>query len=70
MNNESSHLYIYGVPQINLRRELKRLCSKYGETVDVMNVMNVSTELFTECFHVSYKRIQSARIAKRLLDTR
>ncbi|XP_066246408.1 RNA-binding protein 48 isoform X2 [Euwallacea similis] len=46
VNNESQHLYIYGVPQVNLRKELKHLCSKYGDV------------------------IQSARIAKRLIDTR
>ncbi|XP_066152458.1 RNA-binding protein 48 isoform X2 [Euwallacea fornicatus] len=44
VNNESQHLYIYGVPQVNLRKELKHLCSKYGDI--------------------------SARIAKRLIDTR
>ncbi|XP_066152457.1 RNA-binding protein 48 isoform X1 [Euwallacea fornicatus] len=70
VNNESQHLYIYGVPQVNLRKELKHLCSKYGDIVSVTKVSDVETEIFTECFHVLYKRIQSARIAKRLIDTR
>jgi len=70
VNNESQHVYIYGVPSINLRKELKHLCTKYGEVLNINVDTDVKTELFTECFHVNYKRIQSARIAKRLLDTR
>ncbi|CAG9823426.1 unnamed protein product [Phaedon cochleariae] len=69
INQESQHLFIYGVPSINLRTELKKLCSKYGQTLSIYVVPNVQTEIFTECYHVQYQRIQSARIAKRLLDT-
>ncbi|XP_076270582.1 RNA-binding protein 48 [Rhynchophorus ferrugineus] len=68
--NESQHLYIYGVPKINLRKELKHMCTKYGDLSTINAVVDVKTELFTECFHVNFKRIQSARIAKRLLDTK
>ncbi|XP_060516931.1 RNA-binding protein 48 [Cylas formicarius] len=70
VNNESQHLYVYGVPKIDLRKELRQLCVKYGEVSRVAVVEDVKTEIFTQCFHVEYKRIQSARIAKRLLDTR
>ncbi|XP_018575166.1 RNA-binding protein 48 [Anoplophora glabripennis] len=70
ISSESQHLFIYGVPSINLRNELKRLCTKYGELVNIHVVPNVPTEMFTECYHVQYRRIQSARIAKRLLDTK
>ncbi|KAL1493984.1 hypothetical protein ABEB36_009661 [Hypothenemus hampei] len=70
VNNESQHIYIYGVPKINLRKELKNLCLKYGEILNLSLVVNVETEIFTECFHVKYKTIHSSRIAKRLLDTR
>ncbi|CAG9767473.1 unnamed protein product [Ceutorhynchus assimilis] len=70
VNNESQHIYIYGVPQIKLRKELKQLCVKYGQVLTVAPVLDVKTELFTECFHIQYQRIQSARIAKRLLDTK
>lgn len=63
-------MYIYGVPKINLRRELKHLCTKYGDVLTINAVIDVKTELFTECFHVNFKRIQSARIAKRLMDTK
>ncbi|ENN75127.1 hypothetical protein HUJ04_002958 [Dendroctonus ponderosae] len=70
VNNESQHLYIYGVPQINLRKELKNLCARYGELDRTAVVQEVDTEVFTECFHVHFTNIQSARRAKRLLDQR
>lgn len=70
MNQESQHLYIYGVPTINLRVELKNLCSKYGQIKSIHVVPNVENEQFTECYHVHFERIQSARIAKRLIDTK
>lgn len=70
VSSESQHLFIYGVPTINLRHELKRLCAKYGEVVSIHVVPDVPTEMFTECYHVQYRRIQSSRIAKRLMDTK
>lgn len=70
VNNESQHLYIYGVPQINLRKELKNLCARYGELDKMVVVPDIDTEVFTECFHVHFTNIQSTRRAKRLLDQR
>lgn len=70
INNESQHLFVYGVPQINLRSELKSLCSKYGKVTNLHVVNDREVEIFTECYHVQYDRIQSARIAKRLIDDR
>lgn len=70
VTSESQHLYIYGVPKINLRNELKSLCTKYGQLNTIHAVEGVETEAFTECYHVSYQRIQSARIAKKLLDNK
>lgn len=67
---ESQHLFIYGVPKINLRTELKTLCSKYGQISKLGAVQGYETEMFTECYHVCYKDIQSARIAKRMLDNK
>lgn len=67
---ESQHLFIYGVPQINLRSEVKSLCSKFGKVLNIHVVQNHQTEIFTECYHVQYERLQSARIAKRLLDNK
>ncbi|KAF2887977.1 hypothetical protein ILUMI_18196 [Ignelater luminosus] len=70
VNSESQHLFIYGVPKINLRNELKTLCIKYGRIISIHVVADHKTEVFTECYHVQYERIQSARIAKRLLDNK
>lgn len=70
INQESQHLYIYGVPTINLRIELKNLCTKYGQIKTIHVVPNIENEQFTECYHVQYERIQSARIAKRMIDSR
>lgn len=70
INSESSHLFIYGVPKINLRNELKSACLKYGKIKSYRCVIDYKTELFTECYHVQFERIQSARVAKRLLDNK
>nr|CAI5820984.1 unnamed protein product [Callosobruchus analis] len=69
VNSESQHLYIYGVPKLNLRRELKTVCLKYGNIISMHIADDTVNEMFTECYHVQYQRIQSARIAKRLMDT-
>uniref|UniRef100_A0A6M2DMX2 RNA-binding protein 48 n=1 Tax=Xenopsylla cheopis TaxID=163159 RepID=A0A6M2DMX2_XENCH len=68
INNESVHLLIFGVPKINLRTELKNLCQKYGDLGVIAVTNEYEVELFTECYHVSYEHIQSARIAKKKLD--
>lgn len=68
MSSESQHLLVYGVPTINLRTELKSLFSKYGQIAALHVVKDLKTEAFTECYHVHFKIIQSARIAKRRLD--
>lgn len=70
INSESQHLFVYGVPKINLRSELKSLFSKHGRIVSIHVVENHKTELFTECYHVYYERIQSARAAKLHLDNK
>ncbi|XP_018325754.1 RNA-binding protein 48 [Agrilus planipennis] len=67
---ESQHLFIYNVPKINLRAELKNLCSKYGQILLINVVPDYKTELFTECYHVQFDRIQAAKIAKRLIDNK
>lgn len=70
ITSESSHLFIYGVPKINLRNELKTACLKYGKMKAYHCVTGYKTEIFTECYHVHFERIQSARVAKRLLDNK
>lgn len=58
------------MPKINLRQELKQLCSKYGSVKMLFVENKYKTEIFTECYHVLYEKIQSARFAKRLIDTK
>lgn len=64
INDESQHLIIRGVPALNLQRELKNLCMRYGEVKLLHTIANYSQdeEAFTEVFHVLYARIQSARL--------
>ncbi|KPJ17508.1 UPF0712 protein C7orf64-like, partial [Papilio machaon] len=68
--SESNHLLIFGVPSLNLRQETKALFMKFGKLLK----FNISTEHpaepFTETYHAQYERIQSSRIAKRMLDTK
>lgn len=70
VNSESIYLLIFGVPKINLRPELKNLCQKYGEIKNLTYCDEYPTEDFTECFRVKYEQMQSARIAKRMIDTK
>ncbi|KAF5284866.1 hypothetical protein FQR65_LT13382 [Abscondita terminalis] len=70
VNSESQHLFVYGVPKINLRNELKSAFTKYGRIKSFHVVTDYKTELFTECYHVHYERIQSARVAKKLMDNK
>ncbi|XP_017786403.1 PREDICTED: RNA-binding protein 48 [Nicrophorus vespilloides] len=70
VSSESQHLFVYGVPVINLRSELKALFSRYGQVKSISLVSDHETEVFTECYHIQFDRIQSARIAKRFLDNK
>ncbi|XP_063978567.1 uncharacterized protein LOC135163241 isoform X2 [Diachasmimorpha longicaudata] len=64
------HLIVCGVPKINLIEELKKLLSPYGEVKKCELLIEYPVEEFTESFHVQFERIQSARIAKRLVDNK
>uniref|UniRef100_A0A336JZT5 CSON006045 protein n=1 Tax=Culicoides sonorensis TaxID=179676 RepID=A0A336JZT5_CULSO len=74
--NESRHLYIFGVPRINLKNDLKRLLEKCGTITHIENISDeitkagVKLELFTDCFHVRFEKEESARKAKRFNDAR
>ncbi|RZC43342.1 RRM 5 domain containing protein [Asbolus verrucosus] len=70
VNNESQHLFVYGVPKIDLFNELKSLCAKHGKMSKFHLVADHKTEIFTECFHVVYEKIEVAKKAKRLLDNK
>ncbi|CAG9577700.1 unnamed protein product [Danaus chrysippus] len=69
ITKESNHLLIFGVPSLNLRQEIKSLFIKFGKLLK-FNITEHNAEPFTETYHAQYERIQSARIAKRMLDTK
>ncbi|XP_068627213.1 RNA-binding protein 48 [Battus philenor] len=68
--NESNHLLIFGVPALNLRQETKALFMRFGKLIKYNISPQHPSEPFTETHHAHYERIQSARIAKRILDTK
>lgn len=75
--SESRHLLVFGVPQIDLLRELKAEFRRYGTVQLVQNVTeavkatgSVPIEPFTDVFHVHFEKLERARLAKRQLDAR
>ncbi|XP_032528482.2 RNA-binding protein 48 [Danaus plexippus] len=69
ITKESNHLLIFGVPSLNLRQETKSLFIKFGKLLK-FNITEHNAEPFTETYHAQYEKIQSARVAKRMLDTK
>ncbi|CAG5120225.1 unnamed protein product [Candidula unifasciata] len=69
VNNESSYILIQGVPSVGATQELHKLCSNFG-LVDKFNALDdyPSEDKYSEVYLVRYKKIQSARFAKRKLD--
>ncbi|XP_023942224.2 RNA-binding protein 48 [Bicyclus anynana] len=70
ISKESNHLLIFGVPSLNLRQETKALFTKFGKLLQFNISTEHASEAFTETYHAQYERIQSARHAKRMLDTK
>ncbi|XP_053671437.1 RNA-binding protein 48 [Anopheles nili] len=79
--NESRHLLVFGVPQINLLRELRQELVRFGALEFIHNITEtwqqqhdgsdvLTPEPFTDVFHVCYARLERARRAKRILDAR
>ncbi|XP_047136976.1 uncharacterized protein LOC100209751 isoform X1 [Hydra vulgaris] len=68
INQESKYLLVQGIPQVGANKELIELFSLYGEVEDSRLLDNYPTEKFTEVYWIKYKRIQSARFAKKKLD--
>uniref|UniRef100_A0A2M4BZC6 Putative rna-binding protein 48 n=2 Tax=Anopheles marajoara TaxID=58244 RepID=A0A2M4BZC6_9DIPT len=81
--NESRHLLVFGVPQIELQREVRQLFARIGPLEKVENVTAawqqqhtgqdqeadpLVLEPFTDVFHVCFKKLEKARRAKRALD--
>ncbi|KAJ2942221.1 hypothetical protein O0L34_g15768 [Tuta absoluta] len=70
VNNESNHLLIFGVPSLKLRQEIKSLFAKFGTLLQFTVTTEYPMESFTETYHAVFEKIQSARIAKKMLDTK
>ncbi|KAI5635936.1 hypothetical protein NE865_11355 [Phthorimaea operculella] len=70
VNNESNHLLIFGVPSLKLRQEIKSLFAKFGKLLQFAATTKYPSESFTETYHAVFERITSARIAKKMLDTK
>lgn len=75
--NESRHLLVFGVPQINLARELKDQLRRHGNIQLVQNVTedikasgSFDVELFTDVFYVKFEKLDKARRAKKFLDAK
>ncbi|XP_053690560.1 RNA-binding protein 48 [Sabethes cyaneus] len=75
--NESRHLLVFGVPQINLLRELKAEFRRHGTVQCVINITDsikasgsLQVEAFTDVFHVKFEKLEKARQAKKALDAR
>ncbi|CAH0730835.1 unnamed protein product, partial [Brenthis ino] len=67
---ESNHLLIFGVPSLKLRQETKAQFAKFGKLLQFNISKEHAAEVFTETYHAQYEKIQSARLAKRMLDTK
>ncbi|CAH0389391.1 unnamed protein product [Bemisia tabaci] len=72
VNDESVHLLIHGVPSIGLLSEVSMLCERYGrvKSVKLVDQYSPEQEEFTNVYHVQFERIQSARFAKKIIDTK
>ncbi|XP_065076911.1 RNA-binding protein 48 [Ochlerotatus camptorhynchus] len=75
--NESRHLLVFGVPQINLVRELKDQLRRHGNVQLVQNVTDnikasgsFEVEAFTDVFYVRFEKLDKARRAKKILDAK
>lgn len=64
VNDESQHLIIRGVPSVNLHDDVQKLCMRYGNILSIRQVQFEDQEEFTNSFHVTFVRIQSARSVK------
>ncbi|KAL3832705.1 hypothetical protein ACJMK2_024322 [Sinanodonta woodiana] len=65
---ESQWLLIQGVPNVGAHQELARLFGQYGDIDQCRLLSDYSADKFCETYLVKFKKIQSARYAKRKLD--
>ena len=70
INQESKYLLIIGVPSVGVVKELIELCALYGPVEEYRLLDEYPAEEYTDVYWVKFKKIQSARFAKRKLDNR
>lgn len=69
INNESRYILIQGVPSVGASENLVNLCSKFGEVEEHHALDEYPCEdQYTEVYLFKFKKIQSARFAKKKLD--
>ncbi|XP_023931818.1 RNA-binding protein 48-like, partial [Lingula anatina] len=66
---ESQYLLVQGVPAVGASKELIKLFALYGEILEYRILDQYPTDdNYTEVYWIKYKKIQSARFAKKKLD--
>ncbi|XP_053373435.1 uncharacterized protein LOC123530991 [Mercenaria mercenaria] len=68
VHQESKYLLIQGVSAVGATNELVKLFETVGDVEEHRILDDYPSEQFTEVYLIKYKRIQSARFAKRKLD--
>lgn len=71
VNDESKYLLLFGVPRINLDKEVVSLCLKYGPLEEVRQVKDYPQEdKFSTIYMVKFRYFLNAIYAKKKLDDR
>lgn len=63
-------MLLCGIPALKLESEVERLVHSYGEVKAIELATEYPSEEFTDTYHIHYARIQSARVAKRIIDNK
>ncbi|KAL8560347.1 hypothetical protein ACOMHN_006078 [Nucella lapillus] len=67
-HQESKYLLVQNVPAVGAKDQLAKLLAAYGEVEDLHPLDEYPADKFTEVYLVKFKKIQSARFAKKKLD--
>ncbi|KAL4221952.1 RNA-binding protein 48 [Mactra antiquata] len=68
IHNESKYLLVQGIPTVSVSNEVIKLFEVHGDIDEHRILEDYPCEQFTETHLFKYKKIQSARFAKRKLD--
>eukprot|EP00112_Aurelia_sp_Birch-Aquarium-sp1_P020336 Seg5218.1 transcript_id=Seg5218.1/GoldUCD/mRNA.D3Y31 product="RNA-binding protein 48" protein_id=Seg5218.1/GoldUCD/D3Y31 len=70
INQESKYLLVQGIPSVGVCKELIELFAIYGAVEEYRYLDEYPAEEFTDVYWIKFKKIQSARFAKKKLDMR